>query len=181
MDGDILRLQGQHSIEGAAKALKAVPGQPGNEVHVDGIKAHLPGQSVGVQNVLGAVTAADGLEHRILQSLGIDGNAADARLPEGQQLLPVDGVRAAGLHGIFYAVLHRQLPVDGLQQLGELGSGQGGGGSSPHIQGVDGLARPAQTLAGDGDLAQKRPPDRALPALRCGPRRRRQRNSRRTG
>ena len=154
VDGDILRLQSQHSIERAAEALKAVPGQPGDEVHVDGLKAHLPGQSVGVQDILGAVAAADGLEHRILQGLGIDGDAADARLPESHQLLPVDGVGAAGLHGIFYAVLHRQVPVDGLQQLGELGSGQGGGGSSPHIQGVDGLARPAQTLAGDGDLPQ---------------------------
>ena len=75
MDGDVLRLQGEHPLQGAAEALKGVPGQAGDQVHVDGVKAHLPGQGVGVQDVPGGVFPSDGGKHLVLQGLGIDGDA----------------------------------------------------------------------------------------------------------
>ena len=104
MDGDILRPHGQHALQTAAKALEAVPGQPGDQVHVHAVEAHLTGQGKGRLNIPRPVAAANGLEHLILQGLGVDGDASDLVAGEDRQLFPGDGVRAARLYRIFDAV-----------------------------------------------------------------------------
>ena len=48
MDGDILRLQGNRLPQAVLKALHRIPGQTGDEVHVDVIVACLAGLGVAV-------------------------------------------------------------------------------------------------------------------------------------
>ena len=50
------------------------------------------------------MAAANGLEHLILQGLGVDGDASDLVAGEDRQLFPGDGVRAARLYRIFDAI-----------------------------------------------------------------------------
>ena len=91
----------------------------------------------------------------VLQGLRVDGDAAHAVPFQHLQLLPVDGVRPAGLHSILSTALQRQdLPAPGEQPV-QLAGGQGGGRTAPHIEGAKPPARPLQDPAQGADLLQK--------------------------
>ena len=123
--------QSEHPFQALLEARQVVPGQAHDQVGVDVVKAQPLGQLEGFRNVLGGVAAADVAKHLVRQGLGIDTDAADARLPQGQELLPGDGVRAAGLHGELRAAGEIKHMADLPAQGGKLPGGQGGGGAPP--------------------------------------------------
>ena len=49
MDGDILRLQGNGLPQAVLKALHRIPGQTGNEVHVDVLVSGAAGIGIAIQ------------------------------------------------------------------------------------------------------------------------------------
>lgn len=64
MNGEALRGQLPGPRHGAGKVRQVLPGQPGDHVHVDMVKAHLPGHGIGVINLRHRMPAADDLQGR---------------------------------------------------------------------------------------------------------------------
>ena len=75
------------------KALHRIPGQPGNEVHVDVLVPGAAGIGVAIQNILCRVLTADVCQHRVREGLGVDGDAGSAvydRMEKMKKDLPED-------------------------------------------------------------------------------------------
>ena len=104
-----------------------------NQVGVDVGKAQALGQVEGLHHVLGGVAAADVAQHLVRQGLGVDADAADVRLPQSQELLLGDGVRAAGLHGKLPAAGEVEYLADFPAQGGELLGAEGGGRAPANV------------------------------------------------
>lgn len=147
--------QSEHPFQALLEARQVVPGQSHDQVGVDVVKAQPLGQLEGFRNVLGGVAAADIAQHLVRQGLRIDTDAADARLPQGQELLPGDGVRAAGLHGELRAAGEIKHLADLPAQGGKLPGGQGGGGAPADVHGDQGEAQVPGHLSGLFQLHQK--------------------------
>ena len=115
-------------------------------------KAHGRGQGHGVLNVPGGVAAADGLEHGVLQGLGVDADAVGPVVQQHLELVPGDGVGPSGLDAVFHAAGQVKTAVQVGQQPVHLLGRQGGGGAAAHIEGLDAQARLPDHLRGVGDL-----------------------------
>ena len=154
VDGDVLRVHFQNPLQRGTEALVGVLGQAGDEVHIDAVKANLPGQGVGPADVVGGVAAADGPQDGVVQGLGVDGDAADVVAFEDLQLFPGDGVGPAGLHGVLGAVLQRQRLLAPGQNGVHLLRAQSGGGAATHVEGAHRQSGFLQGGGGGVDLGE---------------------------
>ena len=119
-------------------------------------EAHGGGQRHGLFDVLRAVLPSDGREHLRLQRLGIHADAVGSVIQQYLQLLPVNGVRAAGLDAVFHAVRQVEAAVQVGQQRIHLPGGQGGGRAAAHVEGLDAQPRLLHHPSGGGDLLRQR-------------------------
>ena len=114
VDGDVGGIQGQDPVQGAGKALRVVPGQARDEIHVDALKTRLPGLGEGPLHVRGGVGAAHRPQHGVVHALGVDADPVRPQRPDDPELFRVHGVGPPGLHRIFYQPAPVKMPVDGL-------------------------------------------------------------------
>ena len=133
VDGDILRLQGNGLPQAVLKALHRIPGQTGNEVHVDVLVPGAAGIGIAIQNVLCRVLAANVCQHRVREGLGVDGDAGSAVFLDDRQLFSVGAVRTASLHGIFYDLAQVKILPHSAHELPQLGCGKAGGGAAADV------------------------------------------------
>ena len=153
--GHALRGQGDHLLQRRGEDLRRFARQRRDQIHVDVVKAQLPGQLVGADRVLAAVAAADAREGLVAEGLGVDGDAADLHAAQHFQLLPVDGVRPTGLH----RPLHRA--GKGLPGCGEdarkILAGNRRGRAAADVGRAHVKPRLAHQPGGELDLPQQRP------------------------
>ena len=115
------------------KALHRIPGQTGNEVHVDVLVSGAAGIGIAIQNVLCRVLAADICQHFVREGLGIDGDAGSAVFLDDRQLFGVGAVRTASFYGIFYDLSQIKILPYGAHELPQLGGGKAGGGAAADV------------------------------------------------
>ena len=82
MDGDVVRAASDALIQRLPEALRRVGGQTRDEIHVHMGKAHGGGQFHGGENIRRRVPAADGLQHLVVQRLGVDADAVGSVVKE---------------------------------------------------------------------------------------------------
>ena len=87
---------------------------------------------------------SDGLQHLVLQGLGVDGDAAHAAGLQDLQLFLGNGVRPSGLHGVLGAGRQGQLLPAGGQNTVQLRGAQHRGSAAAHVKGAHLQAEPAQ-------------------------------------
>ena len=93
-----------------------------------------------------------GAKDVVFHGLGVDAHAVSAVLPDGPELLRVQGVRAAALYGKFHAAAKIKGFPKGVQEPDHLGGGQGGGGAAADVQGAKVLAAFFHQLRCDPDF-----------------------------
>ena len=152
--GDALRGQGDHLLQRRDEDLRGLAGQRRDQIHVDVVEAQLPGQLVGPHGVLAAVAASDAREGLVAEGLGIDGDAADLHALEHRKLLPVDGVRPAGLHRPLRRA-GKGLPGCGEDAL-QVCTGNGRGRAAAHVGRAHVKPRLAHQLGRQLNLPQQR-------------------------
>ena len=113
MDRDVLGLQVHDLAKGLGKALGGVPGQSGDEVHVDGEGARLPDLAVGPKDVGCGMGPAHAAEDLVIHGLGVDRDPVHPVSGQDGQLFRVDGVGPAGLHGELGEPVQGELPLQG--------------------------------------------------------------------
>ena len=152
VDGDVLRGQLQQALHRMAEAVQRIGGQSGDDVHIDVVKAQLPGHLIAVHHRLGRMLAAHEAQHIVVEGLGIDADAGDAGLPDHLELFPGDGIRPTGLDGVLPHL--REVKVFG-HTVGEplelLGS-DGGGGAAAKVDGAQLQPGLPGHFGGVGDL-----------------------------
>ncbi len=117
---DAFRLQGNDPIQGIPEAVRGILGQSGDQIHIDIVKAHGTGKQKGIHCLLRRMLSANGTEHRIVQSLGIDGNPVSPIPADHFQLLPGDGVRSPRFYSIFPDPIQVHAALQGIHDLCQL-------------------------------------------------------------
>ena len=82
VNGDVVRAASDALIQRLPEALRRVGGQARDEIHVHMGKAHGGGQLHGGENIRRRVPAADGLQHLVVQRLGVDADAVGSVVKE---------------------------------------------------------------------------------------------------
>ena len=107
------------------KALGCIGRQPGDQIHVDVVKAQLARQMKRVDRLLCRVLAPDTLQNAVIEGLGVDRDPCDRMLLQGKQLFTGHGVGATCFYGELGAIGQIDIRLDLVEQQIELFRGQG--------------------------------------------------------
>ena len=124
MDGDIFRTKAPRCIKAPAEALVIVSRKPGDQIHVDVVKAHRPRHPVAVDHILRGMLPPDPAKHLIRKGLGIDGDAGRSALADRFQFFRCDGIRTPGFDRIFNTADTGEIRTYRPGQLSELRGGK---------------------------------------------------------
>ena len=136
MHGHALRFKLFYNLHGMGHILRRFPRQAHNQVHVDIVKSHLPGQMVLFQNLTDRMPSPDKIQGLLLHRLGIDGDAGDAVIPQHLQFLRRYAVGASRfdrklLHGI-----HGEPALYSADQPVQILRGEGRRGAAADVDGL---------------------------------------------
>ena len=100
-----IRRQSPNLLQCAVHILQRLLGKSHDQIHIDVVKAQLPGHVKFLLHHVHSVAASDEIQGLLVHSLGIDGDAGDAVGLKNRKLLPGDAVRPSRLHGKFQGML----------------------------------------------------------------------------
>ena len=154
--GHVFGREREHLLERGAEAVRRVAGQARDQVHVHGEAAGLAHEAQRVENILRGVAAADGLEHAVVERLGIDADAVDPVRAQHVQLVGRDGVGPSGLDGELAqgAEIERRLELRA--QRVELARRERGRRAAADVERHDAQTGALHGLCRRGDLARER-------------------------
>ena len=95
VDGHAGRRQLQRGLQGAPEGVHGLAWQAVDQVQVHALEAQLPALAHGVQSVLPGLAAGDQGLHALVEILHAEGDAVEAQLPQGRQLI---GLQEGGVH-----------------------------------------------------------------------------------
>ena len=152
MDGYVFRTQSEHLFNSIPEALGAVTGEPGDEVHVHIKAAYLAHKLERTLNIRRGVAAADELKHTVAHRLRVHADSVDSVRSQHTQLGGADGIRPAGLDGVFthsaevkFILKHRTQPV-------KLLCGERRRCAAAHVDGHDAQPQGVDLRGSRGDL-----------------------------